>query len=268
MLRTGLCLIVGFGLICAGASGLSISSNELAGLRFDITEDVSDDQAGNNFAVYGLGHAISDGFLYVVVQTDLPQAGLANHDSYGYNLLSPGDLYVNVGGTFQNGGGSSYGIATTTHGNIVPQAYGNQSWTQVQAGNLYSNATFADGTFENYQDARPNFDVDDGDGDNLLNSYPTLIRFGTEVGGDVSGVDYSTSASGPGEFDIFYKVRLASLGIVDGVNVQLFWAMECGNDGAEHFLQTKPVIPEPTTVALLTAGISAMAVRGRNNKSV
>jgi len=259
-----LCLSVG------GANALSISNAELAGLSFQVTNDPLNDRAGGAvFEVYGVGGAVANGFLYAVVRTNFPEAGVFGNDSYtGSTHFSPGDLYLNVGGTFQGGGGNPYGIATTSHGNVVTQAYA--TWgSPVSQGRLYNPSGggpfFADGTFENYQNTTPTFNPDDGDGNNGLNSYPTLIRFGSQVGGDVSGVRYQAVGAQPWDFEIYYKVSLASLGIDQtGGNVQLFWAMECGNDGGQHFTKV-PAIPEPTTVALIAAGVTAFAAHKRRN---
>jgi hypothetical protein len=251
--------------VCTGAFALSITDGELAALSFSVRQDSLTDTAGSNaFKTYGLGHAIANGFLYVVVQTNFPEGGALGNDSYtSMTHFSPGDLYLNVGGTFQTGGGSAYGIATTSHANVVQQAYAGQIWDSVTAGRLYSNADFATGTYERYQNNTPSYDPDDGDGNNRLNSYPTLIRYGNQVAGDVSGVRYR-NAGGPWAFDIFYKVALSALGLnpLGGDQVQAFWVMECGNDAAEQIFRT-PAVPEPTTVALLMAGVSALAFKRR-----
>ncbi len=248
------------------ANALSISNSELASLNWTYTSDSSTDTSGNNeFKTYGSGYAISGGFLYVVVQTSFPQAGTTGNDSYKNGVhIDTGDLYINVGGTFQSKTGSVYGIATTSHSNVVQQAYSGQTWTSVVAGSLYSNATFADGTYEQYQQAYPSADPDDGDGSNKKNSYPTLIKTGTRVSGDVSGVSYQTAdAADAWDYEIYYKVSLTALGITDGMTIQTFWAMECGNDGTQQSFST-PTVPEPTTVALMVAGISAFVVRRRS----
>jgi len=146
----------------------------------------------------------------------------------------------------------------------LQQAYPGQIWTSVTAGNLYSNAVFATGTYEQYQLAYPTYAPDDGDGNNRKNSYPTLIKSGNLVAGDVSGVRYTNAdAAKAWDYEIFYKVSLASLGLDPGKTVQAFWVMECGNDGVQAFA-TNQAIPEPSTVALITAGIAALAARRRN----
>jgi hypothetical protein len=253
-------------LLSSGAFALSITDAELSGLSWTITSDPTTDTAGTTaYKTYGAGTAISNGFLYVVVQTNFPQGGAMGNDSYtSMTHFSSGDLYLNVGGTFQSHTGSVYGIATTSHANVVQQAYAGQTWTSVTAGNLYSNAVFATGTYEQYQLSISGEAPDDGDGNNRVNSYPTLIKTGNLVAGDVSGVRYTAAAAAKEwDYEIFYKVSLASLGLDAGETVQAFWVMECGNDGAQAFATNKAV-PEPSTIALITAGVAALAARRRN----
>jgi hypothetical protein len=272
MKRTQSALLMLLSLVLVGgAMALPITSSELSGLQWSFTQDPPDDAASSNnnsFETFGIGHAISNGFLYVAVQTNFPEAGAVGSDSYtGLTHFSPGDLYLNVGGTFQNGGGSVYGLATTSHANVVQQAYGGV-WQSVQAGKLYENAIFATGTFEQYQLAHPNFQPDDGDGNNRQNSYPTLLRSGNQVAGDVSGILYRSVSGANWAFEIVYKVSLGALGLTGGIKdpaTQLFWVMECGNDGVQHTVQGSgpPIVPEPSSLALLVAGLGALAARKR-----
>ena len=253
------------------ASALSISSSELTGLTWTYTKDSNSDAASSasvSFETYGMGSAISKGFLYVVVQTNFPGNGALGSDSYtAVTHFSPGDLYLNVGGTFQSKTGSVYGVATTTHANVVQQAYAG-TWQTVQAGKLYTNAVFATGTFEQYQLSHSNSVPDDGDGNNRLNSYPSLMKSGTLAAGDVSGVLYRTVTGADWAYEVVYKVSLASLGLTGSSSdpkVQLFWVMECGNDGVEHQVKSgsNPVVPEPSTMALMMAGLGALIAKKR-----
>ncbi|MCB9769886.1 MAG: PEP-CTERM sorting domain-containing protein [Candidatus Omnitrophica bacterium] len=45
------------------------------------------------------------------------------------------------------------------------------------------------------------------------------------------------------------------------ISIQMTWAMECGNDLVEC-----KVVPEPTTVALISCGVAAMAQRKRRRQ--
>lgn len=254
-------------LVAVPGYSLSITQPELDALTWNFQADpLNDHSGGSGFSVYGISCTVENGYLYVAVHTNFPKAGLSGSDSYGgNNLFNPGDLYINVGGTFQSGGGSAYGVATTSHGNNVTQAYA--AWgAPVTEGELYSPAGggpfFANGTWESYQANFPTHSPDDGDGSLLTNSYPTMIRYGQEVAGDVSGVAYLANVGDPWAYDIVYKVDVTAIGYTGVQDLQLFWAMECGNDGAEVIKEGE--IPEPATMALLAAGISAMAVRRRS----
>lgn len=252
-------------LLSSGAYALSITDSELSALTWTYYSDPTDDVAGGaTYSTFGMGTSISNGFLYVVVQTNFPLGGATGNDSYTHSAtFSTGDLYLNVGGSFQGGGGSVYGLATTTHGNVVQQAYPGEIWTNVSAGSLYSNAVFATGTYEDYQYVHNTYAPDDGDGNNRVNSYPTLIKTGSLVAGDISGVRYTTADPNKAwDYEIFYKVSLAAIGLDEGETVQSFWVMECGNDGVQAFT-TNRAVPEPSTVALMAAGIAAFAARRR-----
>jgi PEP-CTERM motif-containing protein len=265
-----MCLALSFS---AGAG--TITSTELSGLSWSITNDTLGDAAGGDgYEVYGMGTAISGNSLYVVVRTNFDIAnGVDWQDSYSPNVhLDPGDLYINVGGTFQSGTGTEYGVATTTHGNASPQAY--TAWgSGVTAGGLYTADTasgspmFADGTYEQYEHnylgttASP----PDGDGNLRLNSYPTLIRYGADFGSDVAGVLTQSNSTDPWLYDLYYRIDLGALNAA-GETIQLFWTMECGNDGVQTFA-TFGEIPEPTTIALLLSGAGVLAARRRKRSA-
>ncbi len=261
-------LIVVLAFVASPGYSLNITQGEFDGLTFtDHYSDLLNDHSGGaGFSIFGISCTVENGYLYVAVHTNFPKAGLAGADSYsGGNTFDPGDLYINVGGTFQAGGGSAYGVATTTHGNNVTQAYG--AWgAGVTEGGLYSPAAggpfFADGTWEVYEAHLGVVDPTDGDGSMFVNSYPTMIRYGTAVAGDVSGTAYFANATDPWAFDVVYKIDVDAIGFNGTQDIQLFWAMECGNDGVQ--ITKEGEVPEPATVALLAAGISAMAVRRKS----
>jgi hypothetical protein len=253
-----------------GAFALSITGGELASLSWTFAPDPINDEAGPGqfFKTFGMGHAVSGGFLYVAVQTNFPQLGALGRDSYtNATHFSPGDLYLNVGGTFQGGGGTAYGIGTTNHANVVTQAYAGQVWQSIQAGRLYTSPVFATGTFEQYQIHHLDYSPDDGDGNNRVNSYPTLMMQGTLVNSDVSGILYRSSQNTPWAYEIVYKVALSALGLTGAATdptLQAFWVMECGNDGVQDFVDGDKAVPEPGTWVLLLAGVSALAARRKN----
>ena len=264
--------LLAIALLAFGAQAVPITDAELSGLSWSVTNDVLGDNAGGSaYEVYGVGHAVSSNFLYVVVQTNFnASTGYTGTDSYASNIqMDPGDLYINVGGTFQSGTGTVFGVATTSHANNSPQAYVNWG-NPVQQGALYSYDSsasapmFADGTYERYEN---NFlghlgTPPDGDGSLTVNSYPTMIRYGLQVAGDVSGYYFRPNTTDSWMYDLFYKIDLTALSY-SGQDIQLFWTMECGNDGAQHVASGD--IPEPTTVALLLSGVAAIASRRRRN---
>lgn len=263
-------LMVVLAFVASPGYSLTITQAEVDALTWNTRADLLNDHSGGSgFSIYGISCTVENGYLYVAVHTNFPKAGLTGSDSYGSNkLFNPGDLYINVGGTFQAGGGSAYGVATTSHGNNVTQAYA--AWGgAVTEGGLYTPSGagpfFATGTWEVYQAHLGVVDPDDGDGSPVINSYPTMIRYGTAAAGDVSGTAYlnnTITVAEPWKYDIVYKVDVNAIGYNGTQNLQLFWAMECGNDGVEIVKEGE--VPEPATIALLAAGISAMAVRRKS----
>ncbi len=233
--------------------------------------DPPDDAVGgDSYEVLGIGYAIVNGYLVVCVDTNFPITGLTGPDSYQPNPshFSPGDLYINVGGMFQMGNGSVWGVATTPNDPGVDRTSdpNDGPWeTILDAGDLFHGAGFATGTFEGYPTGTPS-DGNDGDG---VNDYPTLImnyQAGFIVG-TASGFHYDAANT-----DYYYYVDLAFMNNFEGGTllnddgslantIQLTWAMECGNDLAEY--KIVPDIPEPTTVALVSAGIAALAAKRR-----
>lgn len=255
------------GLFVGTAHSLPITQTEIDALSWTFQPDLlTDHSGGKGFSVYGMSCTVENGYLYVAVHTNFPQGGLTGADSYeSNNLFNPGDLYINVGGTFQGGGGSAYGVATTNHENNVTQAYG--SWgNPVTAGSLYQplgggSPFFASGTWETYEGYIGTVDPADGDGSVAVNSYPTMIRYGVLVAGDVSGLSYLANTTDPWAYDIIYKIDVSAIGYDPTQDIQLFWAMECGNDGVQIIKQGE-MIPEPNSFLILTtAGIIAATVQ-------
>ena len=160
--------------------------------------------------------------------------------------------------------GTSHGTkaATTSHGNAAPQAYHGQAWQRVAQGLLYTNATFADGTYEDYQDWMGDHGrsvaPDDRDGNNRVNSYPTFIKSGTEVAG-ASGLEYSRVHGQNWDYAISGWVDLDAIGLLAGMDYAFFFAPECGNDGAVHTnVVPAPVIPEPAAGLILLLGLPVL----------
>ncbi|MCA9413742.1 MAG: PEP-CTERM sorting domain-containing protein, partial [Candidatus Omnitrophica bacterium] len=247
-------------------------------------DPINDRSGGPDFETYGIGAKIVGTTLIVIVETNFPWTGVGpgvGTDSYGESIFSPGDLYINVGGKFQDGaglfgentGGTVYGIATTNHGDVQDEDSPESpkkdtsgalpdplAWTPVTVGSLYkvgdsSQRMFATGTYEGYSGTVPGDGGTDPYGRG--NNYPTLIRNGMLVT-NTSTVAFATHATAP-KYQYQYTVDVSYIGLTHG-EYQLFWAMECGNDGAEW----NGEVPEPSTVALVGAGVAAMAHRRRN----
>jgi hypothetical protein len=226
----------------------------------NFTNDLPNDRVSYRaYEVYAVGSAVDAGKLYFEVRLNFPEAGIVASDSYGVNQIDPGDLVIAVGkpSVFDTGA-ILHGIAVTSHGNIAPQAYPGEVWDDVVKGRLYTHATFADGTYEAYQAKKVGqgqpYTPNDRDGDNFKNSYPTLIKYGTEVTG-VSNLSYD--AADPAltwDYEITGWVETSAIGLGVDQDYALFWTMECGNDGAEHHDKIPP-IPEPATGSILLLGL-------------
>jgi len=224
-----------------------------------VSDHPDDSVGGPAFESYGIGYALDKSRLYFRIGTNLPETGEYAWDSYGYAHISPGDLYINIGGDYYAGTGSIYGLAFTTHTNCVEQAYSGD-WEQVVQGRLYQDAVFADGTleeYEYYQLARgitpdpPDHNPYDGE-----NTYPSLISgYGEELTG-VSNVRWLLNSTRPWDYDVVGYVETAALGLDYGESFQIGWSYECGND-AVGVSGVYP-IPEPTSLTLIGLGVLAL----------
>ncbi|MFW6158749.1 MAG: PEP-CTERM sorting domain-containing protein, partial [Planctomycetota bacterium] len=152
-----------------------------------------------------------------------------------------------------------YGVATTTHGNVVQQAYPGETWTDVTEGYLYTDAVFCDGTYEDYEaymtsHSRP-YEPDDQDGSLHVNSYFALIKSGNEVIGE-SDISYQSVCGQPWDYEITGWVSRDAIGLGCNTEYALFFSLECGNDGAEHGSETGDCpVPEPAGASLMLIGL-------------
>jgi MYXO-CTERM domain-containing protein len=206
----------------------------------NFTQDYLGDYSGDSdVEIHAIGSKVEDGKLYFEVRTNFPSYGQWGQDSYDHTWFRPGDLFIAVGSEDPfDPAAAVHGIAVTSHDNVVRQAYPYETWDDVVKGRLYTDATFADGTFESYQHRMDHRGIpyapDDQDGNDWVNSYPTLIKYGNEVSG-VSQLSYSSaSCCRPWDYEITGWVELDAIGLDCGSSYALFWSMECGNDGAEH----------------------------------
>ncbi len=144
---------------------------------------------GSGYEVYGVEAGLIGSVVHYRVLTNYQAAA------------SGGDVYINVGGTWQEGTGTVHGIAVNAL----------SSYRQMlSAGDLYTDATFRTGV--------------------IFSTRPTFI---TDSIGHVSGSStavVSSPAGIPSAYQVEGTFDTAALpGYVDQ-SIQIAWAMYCGND--------------------------------------
>ena len=220
------------------------------------------------FDVWMIGSTIDNGRLYFEIRTNYPQAGVYASDSYADHMhISPGDVVIAVGASSPfDPAATLHAIPTTDHDNCVPQAYPGETWMSAKRGELYTNVTMADGTYEAYQAKLIGLGIpyapDDMDGNHFRNSYPTFAKTGTEVLGVAELYYQSSTPPEPWKYEITGSVPLSAIGLGTGMEYAIFWATECGNDGAVH-TDTTDALPEPATGTLVLLGLIAARKRRR-----
>ncbi len=231
------------------------------------TVDPYNDRTGPaGFEVYQLGYEFAGDNLNVTIRTNYPSGGLSGTDTYGTGLMSPGDLYINVGGSHNGGTGSVYGLGLTSHsGDLTLDWWDNGlPWSSVTAGHLYSGATFATGTYEGY----PNAGFWDGtpydggkDPYNHDNNLPALIAGYSSDLGYQGAVNWNQVNGQSWQYEITASVSLADLNLYDQP-FELWWTMECGNDAIKA-TGCAPPVPEPASLAFLGLGLVGLLRRRR-----
>jgi hypothetical protein len=145
------------------------------------------------------------GGAYEVFGVDLAREG----DSYSYRvrtnfdpLGNTGEVYINIGGSYQTGGGRLAALGVRNRVNETGQ--------QIQPGTLYNNVTFAGGV------VRP--------------QHPIFARSYGDVTPGGAPLQVSQPTGRPWRYEINGTVALSALGITPADPFEIGWGMYCGND--------------------------------------
>ena len=194
-------------------------------------------------------------------------------DSYRTGTMAQfaaGDLYVKLN---QGSSSSVYGLSLQSHtawsNTAMDYMYGEHLVTTP--GTLYGDVLFATGSFEDYvQELNyPNYPVLPGmseaqalpnlapepvskmvydKGANPLNYYPTLLLEGTAIASFSPAVYGTANKQWTGSFS------LPDFNFFDGDTVDIWWAMQCGNDAARVTTTGAAPVPAPSSLLLLCVG--------------
>ncbi|MBN2355301.1 PEP-CTERM sorting domain-containing protein [candidate division KSB1 bacterium] len=152
---------------------------------WQFSHDSTDDASGGyGYEAFRLATTFDAEYMFVELITDFPIRGLMS-DYQGW--LSPGDLYVNVGGSFIQKTGTTYGLALTSHSGDMNEYYDPYDyvydWDSVQQGYLYKDVIFSTGTFEEYLGSDQWFEDGGLDPFGRGNNIPVHIaQYGQDLG--------------------------------------------------------------------------------------
>ena len=194
-------------------------------------------------------------------------------DSYRTGTMAQfaaGDLYIKLN---QGSASTVYGLSLASHtswsNSAMDYMYGKHM--VVTPGTLYGDVLFATGSFEAYVQERnyPAYPVLPVMTDaqslpelapepvskmvydktaNPLNYYPTLLLEGTAVASHAPASYDSLNKQWTGSFS------LPDFNFLDGDTVDIWWAMQCGNDAARVTTTGANPVPAPSSLLLLCVG--------------
>lgn len=145
---------------------------------------------GSSYEVFGVDLARDDGVFTWRVRT--------NYDP----LASGGDIYVNVGGSFTEGGGTLSAIAVRDRTTETGQS--------VTAGQVLRDVDFRGGTIRQHN---PIYAM----------SYSSSLT-------GIASVEVTSTPDRPWRYEINGVIPLAAIGADQGDSVEFGWGMYCGND--------------------------------------
>jgi len=194
-------------------------------------------------------------------------------DSYRTGTMAQfaaGDLYIKLN---QGSSSSVFGLSLQSHTSWsnTGMDYMHGEHLATTPGTLYGDVLFATGSFEAYVQERnyPAYPVlpvmSDAQalpdlapepvskmvydkGSNPLNYYPTLLLEGTAIASFSPAAYDTVNKQWAGSFS------LPDFDFVDGDTVDIWWAMQCGNDAARVTTTGANPVPAPSSLLLLCVG--------------
>lgn len=252
---------------------------------------VNDATGGSKYEIYRMGYTFDDEYLYFNMMTGVAQEGNLDQGAW----INAGDLFINVGGSLFDGysgsneeadyaSGDVFGLALNSHSGDMNEdmeglswahneavADNDYNWSGVSEGHLYSDAMFSTGTYTNYGPAQGNADGGEDPFGGENNAPVHIAEFGADLGfqgnvgwnylgsaaADSNGVAVAQDGNAHNVYEVNAMISLDALGVTGGEHLELWWAMECGNDffHIDPVVPESPAVPEPGTLFLLGSGL-------------